>query len=243
MLLAAAIGGIVLLGSTTQRVAGIGFGLVAAPMLMLLLGPLQGVVVANVFGLATALVAYLGVVRKVDYRRILPLALAASIAIIPGALLARALSGPVLSIVAGVLVLLALSISVAARRIRGLDRWPGLVGAGALGGVMNVLAGVGGPAITAYAIAARWEHKAFVTSMQAYLVVVCTVSLLMRGEWPTLSILEWVVAFAALAVGAVVGSLAARRIDPRAGRIACITVATLGGLAVITTGLVEIASA
>lgn len=243
MLVAAAIGGIVLLGSTTQRVAGIGFGLVASPMLMLLLGPLQGVVVANVFGLGTALVAYFGVVRQVDYRRILPIAAAAVVAIVPGALLARSLAGPQLSILAGVLVLAALSISVAARRIRGLDRWPGLVAAGGLGGVMNVLAGVGGPAVTAYAIAARWEHKAFVTSMQAYLVIVCIASLVMRGEWPALTVPEWIVALAALGIGAVVGSYAAKRIDPRAGRIACITVATLGGVAVIVTGVVQLATA
>ncbi|MFC7431563.1 MULTISPECIES: TSUP family transporter [unclassified Agrococcus] len=243
MLVAAAIGGVVLLGSTTQRVAGIGFGLVASPMLMLLLGPLQGVVVANVFGLGTALVAYLGVVRQVDYRRILPIAAAAIVAIVPGALLARSLAGPHLSILAGCLVLVALSISVAARRIRGLDRWPGLVAAGAAGGVMNVLAGVGGPAITAYAIASRWEHRAFVTSMQAYLVIVCAVSLVTRGEVPRLSVLEWVVALAALGLGAVVGSFAARRVDPRAGRIACIAVATLGGVAVIVTGAVQLATA
>lgn len=243
MLVAAAIGGIVLLGSTTQRVAGIGFGLVASPMLMLLLGPLQGVVVTNVFGLGTALVAYLGVVRQVEYRRILPIAAAAAVAIVPAALLARSLTGPHLSIVAGCLVLLALSISVAARRIRGLDRWPGLVVAGAAGGAMNVLAGVGGPAVTAYAIAARWEHKAFVTSMQGYLVIVCAVSLVVRGEWPTLTLPEWVVAAAALVVGALVGSHAAKRMDLRAGRIACVAVASLGGIAVIVTGIVRLATA
>jgi uncharacterized membrane protein YfcA len=240
VLLVAALAGVVLLGAVTQRVAGIGFGLVASPLLVLLLGPLQGIVVTNVFGLATALVAFLGTIRAVEYRRILPIAAAAVAAIIPGALLARAIAGPTLQIVAGCLVLVALSISVFARRIRGLDRWPGLVAAGALGGFMNVLAGVGGPAVTAYAIASRWEHRAFATSIQGYLVIVCAASLLMRGTLPTLTVVEWLAMLAALAGGVLVGRWAQRHVQPRAGRIACVTVATLGGLAVITAGVLDL---
>ncbi|GAA2170465.1 sulfite exporter TauE/SafE family protein [Agrococcus versicolor] len=241
MLLAAAIAGIVLLGAVTQRIAGIGFGLVASPLLVLLLGPLQGVVLTNVFGLATALVAVAGTIRVIEWRRILPIA--AVVAIVPGAILARAIAGPTLSVVAGCLVLAALAISVAAQRIRGLDRWPGLVAAGGLGGVMNVLAGVGGPAVTAYAIASRWEHRAFSTSIQAYLVIVCAASLLMRGTLPTLTIVEWLAAFAALGAGVVLGQWLSRRVAARAGRIACVSVATLGGIAVIVTGSLELLGA
>jgi uncharacterized membrane protein YfcA len=243
VLLAAALAGVVLLGAVTQRVAGIGFGLVASPMLVLLLGPLQGVVVTNAFGLATALVAASGTLPRIEWRRILPIAAAAVVAIVPGAILARAIAGPTLSIVAGSLVLAALAISIAARRIRGLDRWPGLVAAGGLGGVMNVLAGVGGPAVTAYAIAARWEHRAFSTSIQAYLVITCAASLIMRGTLPTLSIAQWLAALAALGAGIVLGQWLSRRVDARAGRIACIAVATLGGIAVIVSGSVELATA
>ena len=40
----------VLIGSSMQRITGMGFALVAAPFLVLLLGPIDGVIVVNVCG-------------------------------------------------------------------------------------------------------------------------------------------------------------------------------------------------
>lgn len=231
---------IVALGATTQRLTGVGFALVASPLLVLLLGPIQGVVITNVFGVATALVVYLTNVQRVEYRKVVPLLIAATVAAIPGALLARYLPPAVLATGAGLLVIIALGVSVFARRLPGLTGTRGLLGAGALSGFMNVIAGVGGPAVTAYAVATHWEHRRFAISIQFYFAVLGCVSLLSRGALPALSAIEWLFAVAALVVGMVAGHFLTQKVSPKTARNASLIVALLGGIAVIVRGLTSL---
>ncbi|WP_308800227.1 TSUP family transporter [Agromyces silvae] len=238
----AALAAAVLAGALTQRISGIGFALVAAPVLILLLGPVQGVVVTNVFAVLTALSVYIRHARDVEYRKILPLLLAACVAAVPCALLTRDLPADVLAVIAGCLVLGALALSVTAQRVRGIAGRPGLIAAGALSGAMNVAAGVGGPAVAAYAVAARWPHDRFALSVQFYFVVLGVWSLLVRGVPPALTPTEWAVAVLALAAGLWVGSAASRRVGVRAARRWCLVVAFLGALGVVAQGVLGLAA-
>ena len=239
---AVAVGVAVLLGAITQRLTGVGFALVAAPLLVLALGPVQGIVITNVFGVATALTVYLFHAREVEYRRVLPILAFAGVAVIPGALLVAALPAPVLAVAAGVLVVAALALSVFTKPIPHIEGWPGRMAAGLLSGFMNVVAGVGGPAITAYAVAARWEHRAFAITVQFYFVVLGSLSILVRGVVPDIPPAAWISACTALAVGIVVGRLLGRRIPVRVARRACIALAFAGGFAVIARGVIELAA-
>ncbi|MGH3703154.1 MAG: TSUP family transporter [Agromyces sp.] len=240
MILEFALGAAVFVGAATQRLTGVGFALVAAPLLVLVLGPIQGVVMTNIFGVATALAVYVFHVREVEYRKILPLLAAAMIAVIPGALVARVMPANVLAIGAGILILLALALSALARRLRGIGRWPGLVGAGMLSGIMSVIAGVGGPAITAYAFASRWDHTKFAISVQFYFAVLGSLSLLSRGALPEIGAREWAVAIGALVAGMVAGRWLSRIVPIRIARFACLALACLGGVAVLTRGLAQL---
>lgn len=240
MSVALALAASVFIGALTQRLTGVGFALVASPLLVLVLGPLQGVVITNVFGVATALAVYLFHVRDVEYRKVLPILAAAAVAVVPGALLAQALPAPVLAVGAGVLIVLALALSVLARRIPHVTRWPGQVGAGAVSGFMNVIAGVGGPAITAYAFASEWEHRRFAISVQFYFVVLGAISLVARGILPAISPIDWAAAGAALALGLIGGHLLARRVPVRAARAFSLILALLGGVAVIVRGTLDL---
>jgi len=230
----------VFFGAVTQRLTGIGFALVASPLFVLLLGPLQGVVITNVFGVVTAASIYVFHIRGVEYRKVLPLLGAVAIAVIPGALLAKTLPAASLAILAGSLVLFALAVSVVARRLRGIDSWQGLVAGGLLSGFMNVLAGVGGPAVTAYAVASRWEHRRFAVSVQFYFAVLGMLSLLGRGIPPTLTAVEWILTIVALAAGMLCGVLLTRVVPVRIARAACVCVAALGGATVIVRGVLEL---
>lgn len=231
------LGTAILAGALTQRITGIGFALVASPFLVLALGPVQGVVVTNIFGTMTSLVVFLLHRREVEYRRIAPILLAAVIGVIPGALLARTMPAPVLAIGAGLLVLAALALSVFARRIPRIDGVVGRASAGLLGGFMNVVAGVGGPAVTAYAIATKWDHLKFAVSVQFYFVFVGIASLLLRAEPPTIAPVEWLVASTALAIGIVGGQLATRVVSVNAARIACLVIACLGSVLTVVSGV------
>ncbi|MGC3955828.1 MAG: TSUP family transporter [Propionicimonas sp.] len=237
---ALAIGAAILLGALTQRLTGVGFALIASPLLILILGPLQGVVITNVFGIATASAVYLLHVREVEYAKVLPLLGAAAVAVVPGAMLARALPTPLLAIGAGSLTVLALALSVFARRLPHVDAWPGRVVAGGLSGFMNVVAGVGGPAITAYSIASEWEHRLFAISVQFYFAVLGLISFTVRGVLPAIAAVDWAVAVAALAVGLLAGQLLGRWIPVRVARRACLVLALLGGLAVIARGILDV---
>ena len=49
---------------------------------------------------------------------------------------------------------------------------------------MNVTAGVGGPAITLYAVSTGWEHRRFVGSIQLYFAVLNLGSIAAKGFPP-----------------------------------------------------------
>lgn len=240
MVSALTVGLAVLVGALTQRLTGVGFALVASPLLVLALGPIQGVVMANVFGVATALMVYVFHIRRVEYRKVLPILAAAAVAVVPGALLARTLPAPVLAIGAGTLIVLALALSVLARRIPRVEAWPGQIVAGGLSGFMNVIAGVGGPAITAYAVASRWDHARFAVTVQFYFAALGILSLIARGAAPEMTVLDWCVALSALVVGLVGGHLLTRWVPVRTARIICLVLALVGGVAVIVNGILSL---
>lgn len=56
-------------GALTQRVTGIGFALVSAPLLVLVAGPYQGVVLANLLSLLVALGVFASTWSQTEWRR------------------------------------------------------------------------------------------------------------------------------------------------------------------------------
>jgi len=59
----------VVMGAGMQRITGMGFALVAAPFLVLLLGPVEGVVLVNLCGAVTAGAIIFRVVRDIDFAK------------------------------------------------------------------------------------------------------------------------------------------------------------------------------
>ena len=108
MLTIAAMAAAVLAGAVTMRVTGMGFSLVAAPFLVLAVGPLEGVLVAHVCGTAAALLNLTQLHRDVDWRRAAWLVPAGLVGVLLGALTVGRLPAPVLAVVVSVLVLVGL---------------------------------------------------------------------------------------------------------------------------------------
>lgn len=88
------LGGIVLLGASVQWLTGMGFALVAVPALVLLLGPSQGVVLANCAAGAISVVGLAGGWRQVRARAMVPLCAAAVCTVPAGAWMTRQLPRP-----------------------------------------------------------------------------------------------------------------------------------------------------
>ena len=223
----------VLAGSATQRITGLGFALVASPFLVLIASPREGVLLANLLSLVTNLVVLTMVWRRVDVRRALMLAVPAVIVVPLGAWVAGLVPVRALYLGIGTLVLLALAATVAGRRLH-LRPGPVTTGlAGAASGFMNVTAGVGGPAITIYAVATRWEHESFVATVQLYFAILNAASLIAKGGLPHLGPAPLLVALLALAVGTVAGQLLSRKVPARRARQAVLVMAAAGAVATV----------
>jgi uncharacterized membrane protein YfcA len=231
----AALTAAVVLGATTQRVTGLGFALVSSPLLVLVLGPFQGVLLANVLSLVANVVVLAMTWRMVEVRRALTLALPALLLVPPGALVARVLPAPLLQVAIGALVILAMLLSRYGGRWFTVRGTAGAVGAGAASGFMNATAGVGGPALALYAIGSRWEHRRFVASAQLYFAVVNAGSVLAKGL-PSVGGGRLLSALLALGVGIVIGQRLTARVRPASAMRAVVALSVAGAAATVLKG-------
>ncbi|MEU9078313.1 sulfite exporter TauE/SafE family protein [Kitasatospora sp. NPDC048538] len=230
------LGVVVLTGASVQRMTGMGFALVAAPALVLLLGPAQGVVLANCAAGAISAAGLVDSWREVRVAAMLPLIAAAACTVPAGAWVAARLPEPVLLAGMGVLVTAAVLLVMAGARVPSLRGAGGAVAAGAASGFMNSSAGVGGPAISLYAVNAGWSVREFVPNAQFYGVVVNAFSVTAKGL-PQLTAPLWVLVSAATALGALAGRALAGRIPDRRARSLVLLLALAGGLTALGKGL------
>lgn len=236
----------VVLGAGLQRVAGMGVGMVAAPVLTVFLGASVGVLVSNVAAVVTALLILRALRDGVDWRRvvtILPLMLVGSVL---GALTVREADTAWLDVIVGGSVLLALGASAVLRRRVRIKGRPVAVVTGLAAGFMNTTSGVAAPAWTAYALATRWDHRSFAATMQPLLVVMNVMSVVTKlslGAIPAGSAPAWwvwPVLLAAVLGGVAFGSLLARRLSTRTASRLAVTVAVAGAVTALTRGLLAL---
>jgi uncharacterized membrane protein YfcA len=229
----------VVAGALTQRVTGIGFALVCAPLLVLIAGPFEGVVLSNLLALTVSLIVFVTHWRDTEWKKGLLLAVPALAAIPFGAYVARTVPPAPLMVIIGLLVIVALGAVVLSDRARVLRGLGGAAVAGASSGFMNVTAGVGGPAIVLYAVSTNWEHRKFVATFQFFSIFTNLASLVAKGGLPHVSALALVLSFGALAVGLAGGELLSRHIDHELARRLAIGLALAGAVFTVVKGLLS----
>ncbi|WP_425246049.1 sulfite exporter TauE/SafE family protein [Streptomyces sp. NEAU-NA10] len=232
----ALLAGIVLLGSCVQWLTGMGFALVAVPALILLLGPAQGVVLANCAAGAISVVGLAGGWRRVRPRAMVPLCVAAACTVPAGTWLTRRLPEPALLLTMGALVTVAVLLVMRGARVPALRGTRGAVVAGAAGGFMNSAAGVGGPPISLYAVNAGWTVREFVPNAQFYGVVVNAFSVAANGV-PELKATQWASVTVAMTAGAAIGRGLAGRTPETRARLLVLGLALAGGVTAVGKGL------
>lgn len=226
----------VAVGAVAQRVAGIGFGLVAAPAFVLAEGAAQGVPLVIALNLMVNVLALPGAWPDVDLRRTVLLALPA-LAVAPVGVWSMTMLPPgPLQIVTGGLVLCAL-VAVVASPAASFPTGPlGLASAGLLSGFMNVVAGVGGPAVAVYAAAVGWPPRRFVASMQLFCAFVNAGSLIALGGLGAVGPrVPWLLG--ALLAGLAAGQVLVSRVDDRWLRAVALGVAAVGAAATVAGGI------
>ncbi|WP_255570374.1 sulfite exporter TauE/SafE family protein [Cryobacterium sp. TMT2-4] len=234
-----------LIGSSMQRVTGMGFALVAAPFLVLLLGPIDGVILVNLCSALTAAIILTRVVRDVDWRRAGVLALFALVGIVPGAMILQYVPAAWLEISIGLLIAAGLTVSVNLGRVHIRDRNSFRAIAGISSGFMNATAGVGGPAVSIYALATNWPHRSFAATMQPYFLFIGLTSLGAKfasgsAEVPALQSWVWLLVAAACIAGLILGEVLARIVKPHIARRLLIVVAYIGSAATIARGITQL---
>ena len=230
------LGGAVLLGASVQWLTGMGFALVAVPALVLLLGPGDGVALANCAAGVICLAGLSSGWRRVRLKAMVPLILASACTVPLGTWFSDHLPEPVLLATMGALVTLAVLLILRGLRVPALNGTRGALGAGAAGGFMNASAGLGGPPVSLYAVNAGWTIHEFVPNALFYGVVVNAFSIATNGL-PGLSPGTWTVAVAALTVGAVIGRTLAGRVSEPGARRLVLLLALVGGVSTLVKGV------
>jgi hypothetical protein len=217
-------------GAAAQSVSGIGFALVAGPLLFTLFGAREGVRVAVVLSMLVNVVVLAREHREVMWRRVLPV-LVTALAVTP--LLAHLLAGAhprLLRGAAGAVIVLGAALVASGRTAE-----TGVVGgvsAGLASATMNVLASAGGPAVAVYASGSKWDPLRTRATLQAYFLALNVVTLLTLGP-PHEPAARLVVLFGALGVGTVIGAVLARRVPVQRARQVTLLLAAAGGIAVV----------
>lgn len=235
----------VFFGATSQRITGMGFALVAAPFLVILLGPIGGVLIANLCGALSSSLILTRVWKQVEWRKVALLIPTAFLGIATGILVSKVVPSAWLEISVGLIVFVSLSASLLVRSRRQIDG-PVLLGsAGYASGFMSYTAGVGGPAVSIYAVLSNWQQIKFAATVQPYFFVTGMTSLLGKvffidGSVPNLSWWLWLAIGAALFSGVAAGDIASKHVKPSHARAALITVAYIGSVLTIVKGLVTL---
>ena len=212
-------------GAIAQAVTGLGFALVAGPLLIATLGRAEGVRLTVLLGVALNLMLLAGEHRRANWR-------IAALLLIPAAvttpLFNAAFShvdGRSLAVVAGVLTIVSAAVLASGMRWHRAAGRTGAAVAGTISAAMTVLAGIGGPPIAMFAVNADWPAEAVRPTLQVYFLGLNLVALVVLGL-PDLTVAPWL----GLVVGWVFGVIAVRRLPAGVARPAILVLAAVGGL-------------
>lgn len=222
-------------GAAVQRVTGLGFSLVCAPFLVAAEGALAGVRLVNVLALLGNLVLLVRLRADVRWREGLRVLVPAAVVAVPAGLAARRLDPSLLTVLAGLTSLVAVAAVATGRHYR-----LGAVTAGALAGVGNVVAGVGGPAVAAYALGDGWPPRQVRASLQAVFAALNVVSIAALGP-PAVTGARFATLLAALGAGLLLGDVLGRFASEASVRRGMIAIAVVGSIAAVARGVAGLA--
>jgi hypothetical protein len=226
----------VAVGATAQRITGLGFALVAAPFLVIILGPRTGVTLVNVLAAALCLVVFASTFRQLRARLAAVLIGGAVVSVPIGAVVVRTLPTTALLIGVGTLTAGSVIWVLTGRSLPPLRRRGGALGTGLISGFCNSTAATGGPPLAVYAATTGWSQRTFVPTVQLVGLVSNSLSVAAKGA-PAVSWLLVAACGVALVAGLAGGQLLVGSISEAAARRGLLLLALGGSLTAIGKGV------
>lgn len=234
---------LVLMAATIQRVVGLGLGMLFAPYAVVLIGAHEGIMLANFLGTLMPILLLPRIWSDIEWRTVAWIGLPA-VAVMPAAAWVSSISppGPLYLVVAS-LVLLSLMISVALVRVqRTVEGRRAQVITGIGSGLGTVLGGVGGPAVTVYAVLSRWPVLPMVATLQPLWILVSSVSFASKLAWddgqlPDMPAWMWIT-IVVIVVGSIfLGEAVQKRLREKTIQRIVMAMGFIGALLALGTGV------
>lgn len=227
---------VLIVAAIFQRMTGLGFGLVGMPIVVLLLGPVEGVLSMMVNGLFLSFIMALGSFSEIDWRRAGQLILAGILVSPLAGLVTFLLGGPWLMIVVAGAAILSLMSSYITAPMAWMSGRPGIYIAGSVSGFLHITSGLSGPPLVAYALRVRWPQRNFITTIQVFFVALNLVTFAWRGL-PTTDPGPLGIMLAATLIGTIIGAALQKRVPAAWVTRAMLIIAWVGTLGVLVRAL------
>lgn len=231
---------IVLLGTCVQGLAGMGFGMIAVPVLVVAAGAHYGILWGNICGGLATLLLFVTGFRDINWYRFRLLMLSALPALLATVVALRFVPDRVFSIFVGIIMLVMVFFSIFAPRFRAIPVFSGSLIFGFLGGMMSALVAQSGPVMAAYSQTTRWTQREFAATLQplflCFNIIVVVSKICFGGQSAVLTSLPSPTIAAilvAILVGTVISRLLKKFVKPQWARNLALALATFGAVRVI----------
>jgi len=215
-----------LTGAVANSISGMGFGLICAPLLALIMDPHQAAALTILLSLPSGMAVFLRDRRSARLRD-------AVVILIPGVITAPLwawtlvnLNQSTLARAVGVTVLLSVALLAFGFRSERLAGITGAMVAGTTASAMTVLAAIGGPPVALFAMNAGWDASRARATLQTIFLPLNVVALLALGV-PRWQPAVYLPALAGLCAGLVIGTFAVQYVSPRVARVLTLTLAAI----------------
>jgi len=229
----------VVVGAALQRVTGLGFALVSGPLLVLILNPFDGIVLANILSGVVAAWIILRSYKFTNWAVAGKLCIGVVLGVPIGAAVVFTLDQSLLLIFVGAITAFAVMLVIMHKNIRVLGSKYGAVIAGLVSGFSNVTAGVGGPALAMYGVAQAMPMLVFIPTIQVVGFVTNVLSIAAKQsisiELPML-----LAAIGCVVVGLGLGTVLRRWISGTAAQRLALILALGGSAAAVVRGVISL---
>lgn len=222
----------VAVGAFAQGATGMGFSLVAAPVLIAAQGQVSGVATVLVLAACSSVVP---LAREWRHAQARPAAGLLAVTLIATPLVAWALHGVshrTLAVAGGLGVVLGVILLASGLRSARLRRPEGVLATGVGSAVLNVVGGVGGPPVGLWVANAEWSPAQTRATLHGFLIVQNLVTAVVVGlvlpDWRHLL---------ALVVGSAAGMALAPHLSVTAARSGILAVSAVGGIALLASSV------